>query len=767
MTDRRSAVIILLFLLVAGAVVTFLQQPPAAKPSDSPASEFSASRALAHLQEFAKAPHPLGSPEHDRVRDYLVAQLAQLGLTPEVQRTIGVTPRYQAAGVVENIAARLKGTGGDSSALALVAHYDSVPAGPGAGDDSAGVAAILETVRTLRTSPPLRNDLIVLFTDGEEEGLLGAAAFLAEHPWFKDVRVVLNLEARGNAGDSQLFETNEGNGRLLQAFAESTPHASGASLTYEIYKYMPNDTDLTWFKKAGTAALNFAFIGHWEAYHTPLDNPSALSPASLQHHGENALTLARALGNSDLSSLRERDMVFFALPRGIFVRYSSALVWPLLAGTAILWLLVGFYASGSWGVRPGSILLGFLAALALLAISALLAGLLHALISWLHLHKLPEGSLLESVPYLLSAFGVLFAVYGFAWSWLRRKLHPVALALGCALGLLLGLAALAKWLTGATFVLEWPLVAVLLAACTAAFRDSAPSVARALALCVLSIPALLFFLPLLKGFFEALGFTPMGAPLLGLSFAVFLLLLSPLLDAWLLSAGRTLPLLSLLAAAALFGLGAATTRYSTEHPKPSMMAYALDANSGKAQWASSAARLDAWTGQFVGGHPARAKLAGFYPDWVPMEFTLAPAVTAEIPPPQAQLLENSADANSRTLRLRISSPRHARTITMYAPEAQVLEASVNGHAVGLPAESRWSSAGNWRLDFANPSSPIAGESGLDLKLRVQGAGPVKLVLVDRSMGLPAPPGMNVPPRPADSMPQHGGDSTMVRRTFVF
>jgi len=54
--------------------------------------------------------------------------------------------------------------------------------GPGAADDGAAVAAVLETVRALRTQAPLRNDLVVLLIDGEENGLLGAQAVVRDDP---------------------------------------------------------------------------------------------------------------------------------------------------------------------------------------------------------------------------------------------------------------------------------------------------------------------------------------------------------------------------------------------------------------------------------------------------------------------------------------------------------------------------------------------------------------------------------------------------------
>jgi acetylornithine deacetylase/succinyl-diaminopimelate desuccinylase-like protein len=180
--NRSATFFILLFLLVVAGACTLWEGTPEPLAASALKDLFSADRALAHLNTFATEPHPIGSAEHDRVRDYLISQLTNLGVSPTIQRTIGVTPRYQAAGTVENIVARLKGLSGATDAVALVAHYDSVAAGPGAGDDGAGVAALLETLRALRAGLPLRNDIIFLLTDGEEEGLLGASAFIAEHP---------------------------------------------------------------------------------------------------------------------------------------------------------------------------------------------------------------------------------------------------------------------------------------------------------------------------------------------------------------------------------------------------------------------------------------------------------------------------------------------------------------------------------------------------------------------------------------------------------
>ena len=143
----------------------------------------------------------------------------------------------------------------------------------------------------------------MLFTDGEEAGLLGAEAFAASHPWMKDVGMVMNFEARGNKGPSLLFETGPDNGKLIDVVSHNASHPLGSSLFYSLYKLLPNDTDYTVFRRLRVPGLNFAFGENLEAYHSALDTAESLSPASLQHHGANALSLTRALGQMDLALL--------------------------------------------------------------------------------------------------------------------------------------------------------------------------------------------------------------------------------------------------------------------------------------------------------------------------------------------------------------------------------------------------------------------------------------------------------------------------------
>jgi hypothetical protein len=757
-----SSWVLFLFVWLGAGWFALRQATPAVLPAGSPEGVFSADRALVYLEALATAPHPMGSPEHDRVRDYLVSQLTGFGLAPEIQRATGVTPRYEVAGTVENIVARLEGTRGARDAVALVAHYDSVAAGPGAGDDGAGVAALLETLRALRAGPRLPNDILFVLTDGEEDGLLGASAFVAENPAARDVRVVVNFEARGNAGESQMFETSAGNGRLVEIFAEAVPHASGSSLTYEIYKHMPNDTDMTAFKKSGAAGLNFAFIGHWEAYHTPLDNPRLLDRGSLQQHGENALHLARALGNTDLSALEDRDAVYFSVSENFLAHYSSRFVWPLAILCGVLLFGVISYASGAWQTSLLSIFFSFFLHILILLV-LLLTGLGFFLgVRWLHLEVLPEGGLDQNALYVSALFALLLAVAALLYKLFRTRVAPPAFFLGGAAFLFALVLVTSKWLAGGSYTFVWPLLAGLLATVLAAFRPGHLSFLAALVLSVLSLATLLLFLPLLKGFYTALGFTIVGAPLLSVTFGLSFLLLFPFSDTVLEAAGKWLPIVALAAALLLSVMAAKATRYSPAHPKPSLLSYALDADTGKALWTSSTNRLDSWTAAYLGRAPSRGKLPDFVPDWYPFDFLQHEAPAIALPPPLAELLGDHTDGDRRTLLLHISTPRRARTLHVGFTETEVSGASVNGHDLGEPSEARWRQPGHWGFDYANPPA-----EGIALEIRAQASAPVKIVLVDRSSGLPTIPGASFPSRPDDAMPIHSGDQTMVRRSFVF
>jgi hypothetical protein len=303
---------------------------PDVVPATAPAAAFSAERALVTVRVIAERPHPVGSADHDRVRDYVLGEFSRLGLTPSVQAGVGEFYRFK--GKAENIIARLPGTANTRSVM-LAAHYDSTRRGPGAGDDAHAVAVLLETLRALRQSAALRNDVIFLVTDGEENGMLGAALFMREHPWHGEPGVVLNFEARGTGGDATMFETSSPNQWLVRTLETAVPSANATSFAFEVYRRMPNNTDLSVFKQ-GLAGMNFAFIEHPEWYHRPQDDPAHLDLRSVQQQGNYALALARQFGAMDLKQAQAGDAVYFPTRLTTLIVYPTAWVLPLAWLTA-------------------------------------------------------------------------------------------------------------------------------------------------------------------------------------------------------------------------------------------------------------------------------------------------------------------------------------------------------------------------------------------------------------------------------------------------
>ena len=305
--------------LVAAAIwllCFYGQCRPAVQGTDAPAREFSAARADAVLKRLLgpERPHPAGTAENAAVQARLLAELQRLAVKADTLHTMScyAEARLNAvtcATITDVIGEVAPGTG---PAVILMAHIDSVAAGPGAGDDGSGVATILETIRALKARGVTgRHPILALFTDGEENAMLGASAFLADPKWRARVGVVVNLEARGNQGRSFLFQTSSGDGALVDLYARSVPHLATSSLYAEIYKILPNDTDLTPFLQAGVTGFNFAFVGDVAQYHTPRDRRENLDLSALQQHGESALGLATALAQGDFQHLKRSDAIYF------------------------------------------------------------------------------------------------------------------------------------------------------------------------------------------------------------------------------------------------------------------------------------------------------------------------------------------------------------------------------------------------------------------------------------------------------------------------
>ena len=285
-----------IIVLVAGLMLWSQQRVPSPHPASAPATEFSAERAIVHVDAIGTQTRFLGSSNHERTQRYLLAELRRLGLEPRVQRT-AVVNRFSedldpSAGTVTNIFARMPGTASTGS-IALNAHYDSGPGGPAASDCAACVASVLEAARALRAGPPLRNDVVLVFSDGEENSDLGAAAFAGQSPLMKDIDAVMNWDVSGSHGLPVMLGTNSAwlVGQTLEAAPDARAYSVMPSLFRGALKAQQLNLDTQEYMDRGAAGVQFIYFRGTTDYHTRLDNVDRLGRGSLQMDGDYGLAL--------------------------------------------------------------------------------------------------------------------------------------------------------------------------------------------------------------------------------------------------------------------------------------------------------------------------------------------------------------------------------------------------------------------------------------------------------------------------------------------
>ncbi|RBQ19472.1 aminopeptidase [Spongiactinospora rosea] len=762
-----AALVTLAAVIMLAAMADSTMQP---LPASAPAGEFSAERALVHLRRFADRPRPLGGPASDRARDYLTAQLRAAGLEVEVQRAVGAAPAAGLAsfGQVDNIVARLPGTD-PTGTVVLAAHYDSASMGPGASDDGAAVAAMVETVRALRAGgAALRNDIVLLMTDGEEDGVLGAEAFARLHPLGRAGGVLLNWEARGVSGPSLMFETSKNNAGLVQAFLDAVPAPRGDSSMAAIYRLLPNNTDFTPLTAAGFSGLNFAYIQRSSHYHTAADSIANLDRGSLQHHGANMLALTRSLGGADLRPLAAqhagtpdggRDLTYFRA-LGFVIAYPGGAVLPL----AILSLLAVAGLVALCRVRRSLSLprlaVAAVSALVPLVVSAALAqGLWMLLVGRRPAYDMMGGLLHRPLPFQ-AAVACLTAAAVLGWYLsLRRRLGPAAMVAGALLWPA-GLGVVCAWFVpGAAYLLSLPALVCALGAAAAVLLRG-PAWARVVAATAGPAVAAMLLPSLARNVFDGMGLALGGASALVL--ALFGLTVLPAVELFAADPGvrarrgAIVPGAAAVLALVLTGTGLAADRFDADHPGRTHLAYVMDAATRTAHWVSADADPAEWTRRYVSGHDTSGLPAGY------ARGTLwtgpAPAITAQ--GPRVSLLDRRGD----TLTLYVSAGKGARSVTLRLdrPITEVTASATGFGSAAVVVTGRRTAT--WPAEIRFRGIPPRGAR---LTVRVPGTGPVQLTAIGETDGLTTVPGFQPRPPALVTATREDGDLTAVTRTYTF
>ena len=665
------SIIASLFILGILGLIYVTMMPQWVSDDEISLSEFSTKRALAQVEAISKKPHFVGSENHDLVAAYLVKELQKMGLNTSIQEGYTLTDWGNLA-KSKNILARIKGTS-SSKALLLLSHYDSAPhsSSPGASDAGSGVATILESIRAFKFNKKQhKNDIVILFSDAEELGLNGAALFVTQHHWAKDVGLVLNFEARGSSGPSyMMMETNKGNAGLVKDFASAkVTYPVSNSLMYSIYKMLPNDTDLTVFRKFGNIqGYNFAYIDDHFNYHSAQDDIKHLNKNSLAHQGSYLMPLLNYFSNANLNAPQTTDdNVYFTIPY-TFISYSFGWVLPLAIIALLLFLILLFVGFAKRILIPQELLKGFIPFLGSIIASGLLTflgwkGLLMLFPRYIDLlNGFTYNGHAYITAFVLLSLAICFAFYHRFSAKKVTKNHYVApLFIWIIINGILAFS-----LKGAGFLIIPVYFGLYLLGSFIITQKSHKRLNL-----ILSIPALIIVVPFIQMFPIGLGLKVLfgSAILTVLTFGLLL----PVFGAF--AKKEKWAIVFFVLAIAFFAKAHSESGYESGKAKPNSLLYVYNADTHKANWATYDTNLDSWTKQYLGENPKEAKSLNEYALYSKYNsgFTYASATPiVKIAGPTIEFLQDSTVGNQRYLKIRISPNRKVNRYDIFANKKMV------------------------------------------------------------------------------------------------
>lgn len=763
-----------LAIILAFALAWLAMRPPTVVPVTAPPDVFSAARAMATVRLVSAAPHPSGSPEAARVRHLLKDRLTALGLRVTMLRGVGAgfsSGKNAAAqvGLVETIVAVLPGRDRTLSAIAMMAHTDSVQDSFGAADDGFGLAVALETIRAIRSRGQPARDVVLILTDGEEAGLLGARLFFSDSARTRHIAALVNVDSRGTSGLGTMFETGPGSGGLVARYRAVSRNRFAHSAATFLYNRLPNRTDLTATKGLDIPALNFAFLDGEFDYHTPRDALPNVDPRTLQSLGDQVMPVVRSIAIDPRPLARGPDGVFADASPVVAIRYPNWVGWPLLA---VALVLAGI---GSVGTKRAAVARGAAGSLAAALLAALGARASYALTGladdWGAHHRIMAlFGRYELALALVAASALLGTVV-----LLRRGCRGRSIIIGCTItavvAIVLGRASLAT--CGISVV-------AMIAAWWAFSRPTEPQAVRAGTLCLGLLFSLIaqFLAPALTPLVlwptlaaaagivavrflrwgHWLAALPSVVPLayllifghavllaLGIptpeAIGVFVLLAAPVVMPMVAGVSLTLVSTGIVLAAGLM-LSLRITPATERHPDLSQIYGVVDEN-GLSWLVSPLERPDEWTQRVLktsGRVPERATMPMMSTD--PVWRVRLSGITV-LPPSIVAARENG------WTRITVRPTNGGRSLTLQvATDRPLRSVSANDRLITGFADQ----AGTFKLRWQSPGQPIT------LRFRTEGNARLRVTAAEITQRRIA-----LPPRPSNVVPWLGSDRVIAIR----
>jgi len=677
--ERVYPLLVLLLFAFSIWYVFYDRAPQYSTDYNSKVEYFSTDRAFEHVKAISEEQHYVGTIAHSKARNYIVDALESLGLEVQTQQDFCIN-KYGEYTIPENIISKIDGEDPEAKTLLLMSHYDSEPhSSYGASDAASGVAAILEATRAfLASGITPKHDIIICFTDAEELGLLGAQLFVEDHPWAKNVGLVLNFESRGSGGPSNMIvETNHGNAKMIEAFSEAnTTNPLGTSLMYSVYKMLPNDTDSTVFREDGDIpSFFFAFIDDHYDYHTALDTPDRLDMQSLAHQGDYAYNLIMHFSQTPLDDklMSEEDMIYFNFPELGMLYYPFSWRWIIFALSVGLFFIVLYKGFQKQVFVRKEISLGFLSFLIALILSFVVGFLGWKVVLWAY----PDYSeILQGFPYnghdYLFAFVCICLSINFLTSRILHEKLNAHNALVAPLSfwmLLCGV--ISYYLPGGSYFSIVFLFGVLSLAYSA-FRI----VPNFFVIWLLSFPLIGFVIPLIQTFPVGLGMgmVSISTVFTSLSFGLLLGFIGYL------PFKRFLAVVFLCLGLAFIINAHVNSDFSKENPYPNSLIYIQDTDSEEAFYGSYDNGLDDWNRAFFTESISAEKIA-FQSKYSTALKHTAKAPLLDLNPSRYSIGIDSLENGMAQVKISIRPNANTERIELYAPKEFNFESfQVNGKA---------------------------------------------------------------------------------------